>query len=109
MDKNLLQEFQNRAFQAKTKEEWKQVLAEAKEACIGDENAYIYLKNYFTKILPRKKEYFEKYPPKEKKQFPQKITYLLQDDLAKTLNEFLKLLIMEKKLEIQNKYNINLN
>lgn len=109
MDKNLLQDYQNRAFQAKTKEEWKQVLAEAKEACIGDENAYIYLKNYFTKILGRKKEYWEKYPPKEKRTYPTKITYLLQDELANTLNEFLKLLILEKKLEIQNKYSINLD
>lgn len=65
MDKNLLQEYQNRAFQAKTKEEWKQVLAEAKEACIGDENAYIYLKITLLKYLVEK-EYWEKYPPKEK-------------------------------------------
>lgn len=109
MDKNLLQEFQNRAFQAKTKEEWKQVLAEAKEACIGDENAYIYLKNYFTKILGRKKEYWEKYPPKEKKQFPIKKTVLLDEQLSKKIEQYYDLLILEKKLEIQNKYSINLD
>lgn len=100
MQKELLQEYQNRAFQAKTKEEWVSVLTEAKQACVGDENAYIYLKNYFTKILPRKKEYFEKYPPKEKRTYPTKITYLLQDELANTLNEYLKLLILEKKKQL---------
>ena len=109
MDKNLLQEFQNRAFQAKSREEWKQVLTEAKEACIGDENAYIYLKNYFTKILPRKKEYWEKYPPKEKKQFSIKKTVLLDEHLSKKIEQYYDILILEKKLDLQQKYNITLN
>ena len=107
MDKNLLQEYQNRAFQSKTKEEWKQVLAEAKQACEGDINAYNYLKNYFTKILPSKKEYWEKYPPKEKKQFPIKKTVLLNEQLSKKIEQYYDLLILEKKLEIQKKYNVN--
>lgn len=108
MVKEQLQEYQNRAFQARTKDEWKQVLAEAKEACTGDEKAYIYLKNYFTKILPSKKQYWEKYSPKEKKQYPIKKTVLLDESLSKKIEQYYDLLIIEKKLEIQKKYNINL-
>ena len=100
MDKNLLQEYQNRAFQAKTKEEWKQVLTEAKQACVGDEQAYLYLKNYFLKILPKKKEYFEKYPPKEKKTFPVKNSFIFQDNLAEALTEYIKVLTLEKKKQL---------
>jgi hypothetical protein len=109
MEKEQIQDWQNKAFQAKTKDEWKQVLGECKKACEGDEKSYLYLKNYFLKILPKKKEYFEKYPPKDKRIYPTKVTYLLQEDVAKTLNEYLTLLVIEKKLEIQNKFNINLN
>lgn len=108
MDKNLLQEFQNRAFQAKTKEEWINVLTEAKQACVGDENAYNYLKNYFTKIHAKKKEYWEKYPPKDKKQFPIKKTVLLDEQLSQKIGQYFDLLIIEKKLEIKNKFNIDI-
>jgi hypothetical protein len=100
MQKEEINQWQNKAFQAKTREEWIKVLTEAKEACVGDENAYLYLKNYFTKILPKKKEYFEKYSLKDKRTFPTKVTYLLQEDLAKTLNEYLTLLVIEKKKQL---------
>ena len=103
MDKNLLQEYQNRAFQAKTKEDWTQILNEAKQACEGDEKAYNYLKDYFLKIWPRKKEYFEKYPPKEKKQFPIKNSFIFQDNLANALTEYLQLMIIEKKQQLNIK------
>lgn len=100
MDKNLLQEWKNKAFQAKTKDEWKQVLTEAKEACIGDENAYNYLKDYFLKILPKKKEYFEKYPPKEKRVFPIKQSYIFQENLANALANYIEVLTLEKKKQL---------
>ena len=109
MEKEQINEWQNKAFQAKTKEEWTQVLRECKQACEGDEKAYNYLKDYFLKILPRKKEYFEKYPPKDKKQFPIKKTVLIDEQLSQKIGQYVDLLILEKKLEIQNKYNINLN
>lgn len=107
MEKNEINEWQNKAFQAKTKEEWTQVLTECKTACSGDEKAYNYLKDYFLKILPKKKEYWEKYPPKDKKQFPIKKTVLLDESLSKTIEQYYNLLIIEKKLEIQKKYNVN--
>lgn len=100
MDKNLLQEWQNKAFQAKTKDEWKQVLTECKQACEGDENAYNYLKDYFLKILPKKKEYFEKYPPKDKRTFPIKQSYIFQDNLANALTEYIRILTIEKKQQL---------
>lgn len=100
MQKDEINQWQNKAFQAKTPDEWKQVLTECKTACSGDENAYNYLKDYFLKILPKKKQYWEKYANREKKVYPQKITYLLQEDLARTLNEYLTLLIIEKKKQL---------
>lgn len=103
-----IQEWQNKAFQAKTKEEWTQVLTECKTACSGDEKAYNYLKDYFLKIWPRKKDYFEKYPPKEKKTFPIKKTVLLDESLSKKIEQYYDLLILEKKLEIQSKYNVSI-
>lgn len=109
MEKTELKQWQDKAFQAKTETEWKEVLTACKEACSGDEQAYNYLKNYFLKILPKKKEYFEKYSPKDKKQFPIKKTVLLDESLSKKIEQYYDLLILEKKLEIQNKYNINLN
>ena len=108
MIKEELQKWQNKAFEAKTKEEWEKVLGECKQACDGDENAYLYLKNYFLKILPKKKEYWEKYPQKDKKQFPIKKTVLLDESLSKKIEEYYDLLILEKKLELQERFNINL-
>lgn len=108
MIKEELQEWQNKAFQAKTQEEWKNILSECKSACSGDINAYNYLKNYFLKILPKKKEYWEKYPVKEKKQYPIKKTVLLDENLSKKIEQYYDLLILEKKLELQERFNITL-
>lgn len=109
MQKEQINEWQNKAFQAKNKDEWTQVLTECKQACEGDEKAYNYLKDYFLKILPKKKEYFEKFPPKDKRTFPIKKTVLLDESLSKKIEQYYDLLILEKKLEIQNKYNIQIN
>lgn len=100
MEKEQIQEWQNKAFQAKTKEEWETVLSECKSACDGDEKAYLYLKDYFLKIFPKKKEYFEKYPPKEKKQFPIKQSYIFQENLANALTEYIQVLTLEKKKQL---------
>lgn len=100
MDKNEINEWQNRAFEAKTEADWKQILGECKTACSGDINAYNYLKNYFLKILPKKKEYWEKYPPKEKRTFPIKQSYIFQDNLANALAEYIRVLTIEKKQQL---------
>lgn len=100
MEKEQIQTWQNRAFQAKTKEEWTQVLTECKTACGGDINAYNYLKDYFLKIWPRKKEYFEKFPPKEKRTFPIKQSYIFQDNLANALANYIEVLTLEKKKQL---------
>lgn len=108
MQKEEIHNWQTKAFQAKTQEEWKNILSECKQACDGDINAYNYLKNYFLKILPKKKEYWSKYSPKDKKQFPIKKTVLLDENLSKKIEEYYNLLILEKKLELQERFNINL-
>lgn len=100
MEKDEINQWQNKAFQAKTPDEWKQVLTECKTACSGDENAYNYLKNYFLKLLPTKKQYWEKYPPKEKRTFPIKQSYIFQDNLANALTEYIRILIIEKKQQL---------
>lgn len=100
MTKEQIQEWQNKAFQAKTKEEWTQILTECKQACNGDIKAYNYLKDYFLKIFPKKKEYFEKYPPKEKRTFPIKQNYIFQDNLANALAEYIRVLTIEKKQQL---------
>lgn len=100
MEKEQINEWQNKAFQAKTKDEWTQVLTECKSACSGDEKAYNYLKDYFLKILPKKKEYWEKYPPKDKKQFPIKQSYIFQDNLANALADYIQVLTLEKKKQL---------
>lgn len=109
MVKEEIHNWQTKAFQTKTPDEWKQVLGECKIACEGDEKAYNYLKDYFLKILPRKKEYWEKYPPKEKKQFPIKKTVLLDESLSKKIETYYDLLILEKQLELQQKYGLQFN
>ena len=100
MVKEEIHNWQNKAFQAKTKDEWKQVLTECKSACEGDEKAYNYLKDYFLKIYPKKKEYFEKYPPKEKQIYPIKNSYIFQDDLANALADYIRVLTIEKKQQL---------
>lgn len=100
MVKEEIQNWQTKAFQAKTQDEWKQVLGDCKQACSGDEKAYNYLKDYFLKILPKKKEYWEKYPPKEKKQFPIKQSYIFQENLANALAEYIRVLTIEKKQQL---------
>lgn len=111
MQKELYQQYCNKLFSSKSRKEWDNICAEIKQATANDEQARIALRNYLIKIKDKKFQYFEKYDKlnENKRVYPQKITYLLQDELANTLNEFLKLLIIEKKLEIQKKYNVNLD
>ena len=109
MDKELYQEYCNKLFSSKNRKEWDNVCVEIKQATENDEQARTALRNYLSKIKDKKFQYFEKYPPKEKKTFPVKNSFIFQDNLAEALAEFIKVLTLEKKLEIQNKYNINLN
>lgn len=109
MQKEIYQEFCNKLFSTKSRKEWDYVCNEIKQATENDEQAKTALRNYLIKIKDKKFEYFEKYPPKEKKTFPVKNSFIFQDNLAEALAEYIKVLTLEKKLEIKNKYNINLN
>lgn len=102
--------YQDKLFATKSRKEWDSVCLEIKELTENDEQARTALRNYLVKIKDKKFQYFEKYDKlnENKRIYPTKVTYLLQEDLAGTLNEFLKLLILEKKLELQQKFNINL-
>lgn len=111
MDKELYQQYCNKLFSSKSRKEFDNVCAEIKQATENDEQARTALRNYLTKIKDRKYQYFEKYDKlnENKKQFPIKKTVLLDESLSKKIEQYVDLLILEKKLEIQNKYNINLN
>ena len=100
MEKEKFQELQNKAFQAKTQDDWNNIMIEIKESTEGDENARNKLRDYCLKILPKKKEYWEKYPPKEKKQYPIKNSHIFQDSLAEALTEYIRVLTIEKKKQL---------
>jgi hypothetical protein len=102
MDKEIYQQYCDKLFQTKNREQWDSVCTEIKEATENDEQARTALRNYLSKIKDKKFEYFEKYNKlnENKRVYPQKITYLLQEDLAKTLNEYLTLLVIEKKKQL---------
>lgn len=102
MEKEIYQEYCNKLFQSKNRKEWDSVCAEIKQATENDEQARTVLRNYLVKIKDKKFQYFEKYEKlnENKRVYPQKITYLLQEDLAKTLNEYLTLLVIEKKKQL---------
>lgn len=110
MTKEVMNELRNRAFQAKTQEEWKKVMEDIKNVLENeDDNTKNYLRQYCGNLLQKKKEYWAKYSPKEKKQFPIKKTVLLDEQLSKKIEQYYDLLILEKKLELKNKYNINID
>lgn len=102
MDKNLYQSYQDKLFQSKSRKEWDSICLEIKQATENDEQARTTLRNYLTKIKDKKFQYFEKYDKlnENKRVYSQKITYLLQEDLTKTLNEYLTLLVIEKKKQL---------
>lgn len=100
MDKEKFEEIKNKAFQAKTQDEWNNIMIEIKNATENDEQARTKLREYCLKILPKKKEYFEKYPPKEKKTFPIKSSYIFQDNLANALAEYIQLQNLKLKKEL---------
>lgn len=108
MDKEIYNQFTAKLFQSKSRKEWDSVCNEIREATENDGQARTELRNYLIKIKDKKFEYFEKYPPKEKKQFPIKKTVLLDENLSKKIEQYYDLLILEKKLELQQKFNINL-
>ena len=111
MEKEIYNQFTAKLFQSKSRKEWDSICNEIKQATENDEPARTFLRNYLTKIKDKKFEYFEKYDKlnENKKQFPIKKTVLIDESLSKKIEQYYDLLILEKKLEIQNKYNINLN
>lgn len=110
MEKNLLQEYCNRLYGSKSRKEFDSVCSEIKSATIDDEPARNYLRNYLTKIKEKKFQYFEKYDKlnENKRTFPIKKTVLLDESLSKKIEQYYDLLILEKKLELKNKYDIEL-
>lgn len=111
MDKELYQEYCNKLFQSKNRKEWDNVCVEIKQITENDEQARTALRNYLRKIKDKKFQYFEKYDKlnENKKQFPIKKTVLLDEQLCKKIEQYYDLLIIEKKLELKNKYNINID
>lgn len=92
------QELKNKAFQAKTKDQWDAVMEEIKEAVADDKNAATALRNYCKQILPKKKEYWAKYPKKQGFQAAPKMMFSPETDkaigdLARALTKY-----FEKKL-----------
>lgn len=109
MTKEVMDELRNRAFQAKTQEEWGKVMEDIKNVLEGeDDNTRKYLRQYCGNLLQKKKEYWSKYAPKEKKTFPVKNSFIFQDNLAEALAEYITVLTLEKKLEIKNKFNVDI-
>lgn len=111
MDKELYQEYCNKLFQSKNRKEWDNVCVEIKEATENDEQARTALRNYLSKIKDKKFQYFEKYDKmnENKKQFPIKKTVLLDESLSKKIETYYDLLILEKQLELQQKYGLQFN
>lgn len=110
MQKELYQEFCNKLFSSKSRKEWDNICAEIKQATANDEQARTALRNYLIKIKDKKFQYFEKYDKlnENKKQYPIKKTVLLDESLSKKIEQYVDLLILEKKLEIQKKFNIEM-
>lgn len=92
--------YQDKLFQTKNREQWDSVCTEIKELTEGDEQARTVLRNYLSKIKDKKFQYFETYPPKDKKQFPIKNSHIFQDDLASALAEYIRVLTIEKKQQL---------
>lgn len=111
MEKNILQEYCNRLYGSKSRKDWDSVCNEIKQATENDEPARNYLRNYLSKIKDKKFEYFSKYDKlnENKKTFPIKKTVLLDESLSKKIETYYDILILEKKLELKNKYNINID
>ncbi|MBO7226573.1 MAG: hypothetical protein J6V33_03200 [Bacteroidales bacterium] len=110
MQKEQYQTYCDKLYQSKSRKEWDNVCNEIKQVTANDEEARKALRNYLSKIKEKKFQYFDKYDKlNEKRTFPIKKTVLLDESLSKKIEQYYDLLILEKKLEIQNKYNINLN
>lgn len=112
MTKEVMDALRTKAFEAKTQEQWRNVMQEIKETLDQDnedEKTREYIRNYCNNLLEKKKAYWAKYPPKEKKQFPVKKTVLLNEELTDKIGKYYDLLILEKKLELKNKFNIHID
>lgn len=110
MEKEIYNQYCNKLYTSKSRKEWDSVCLEIKQATENDEQARTALRNYLIKIKDKKFQYFEKYDKlNEKRTFPIKKTVLLDESLSKKIEQYYDLLILEKKLEIQNKYNIKID
>lgn len=110
MEKDIYQQYCNKLYSSKSRKDFDNVCAEIKIATENDEQARTALRNYLSKIKDRKFQYFEKYDKlnENKRTFPIKKTVLIDESLSKKIETYYDLLILEKKLEIQNKFNITI-
>lgn len=110
MEYEQIKNYQDKLFSSKNRKEWDSICVEIKQATENDEQARTALRNYLSKIKDKKFQYFEKYDKlnENKKQFPIKKTVLLDEQLCKKIEQYYDLLILEKKLEIKNKFNIDI-
>jgi hypothetical protein len=102
-------ELKDKFYNAKTIEEWHQckeelkpLLAKIDEPLMSADFAATYKKNLvdaIAKMWKYKEPYFNKQA--NKKQYQPKVTYLLQDDLANALTEFIKLKTIQLSMELE--------
>jgi bisphosphoglycerate-independent phosphoglycerate mutase (AlkP superfamily) len=102
-----VKDIKNRFYNAKTQDEWNQikedykvVMAKAKELMTPEfyEKYNKGVQDAIAKIYGYKEKQFNK-----AKVFTPKVTYLLQDDLAKALTEYIKLKTIELSMELEAK------
>lgn len=93
MEQTRYQELKNNAFTARTKEQWDEAMQAIKEAVKDDVNAANSLRKYCQSIIDKKKQFWAANEAKKAKQpwtAKPKSSYILQDELAAALTEYLK-------------------
>ena len=98
MDTQKYKELKDKAFSAKTEEEWKVVIEEIRAAVVNDQPAEEALRNYCKSLLAKKKEYWQKCA--KKPQFQAKPKTMFSEETDKAIGDLareLTQLIREKR------------
>lgn len=103
MERTELQGWKDKAFQSRSKEQWDAVMQEIKDAVKDDEKARDNLRDYCSKILPRKKEFWAKYPKPNGYQAKPKMMF--SEDTDKAIGELAKALTAYINKQINNTEN----